>query len=130
MIHFRKLLRQKNVRWLYALAFMFFLFCEVGSHALLDFHGHDEASQRSATAQTDSDHQDRESECAVACDEESRQNPHSPNLPDQISHHDVLVPSYFFTFLPNVKEVERITTISLSHNFKTLSLPFLPPKYS
>jgi hypothetical protein len=130
LIRYRKLIKKRNIRWLYALAFMFILFCEVGSHAMLDSHGHDEMSHSSTTADAEFDHHDHECECAVACDEDSQPDPHSPNLPDQSSHHDVLVPSYYFSFLSNVKEVEHITTVSLRHDLDALSLPFLPPKHS
>lgn len=127
---YSKTLKRRNVRRLYALAFMFFLFCEVGSHALLDTHGHDEVPLSTTTTQADFNHPDHECDCAVACDEDSRQDPHSPNLPDQSSHHDVLLTSYFYTFPLNPKEGERVISATSRHEFKALSLPFLPPKHS
>jgi hypothetical protein len=127
---FRHSFSSRNCRRLYAVGFLLLLLCEAGSHAVLGGHVHyDESTRTAAAVPVHSDHHgDQDCDLYISCDEDLKQDSDPQVVQDDSSHHDVLVPSDLFSFIPNPKVVGTINSVSVVNGLASRGTPFLPPK--
>jgi hypothetical protein len=127
---YRNLTRGRYRRQISAAALLLSLFFGIASHALLlDEHGHEDHSQLASMEQEHVEHHDDDCVANEVCDQD-RDNPESPSLQDESTHHNVLVSSFTFSLMATQEKVGRIDAPAVHVDFRTLTPPFLPPKHA
>ena len=115
----------------FALLFLLFLTCEIGSHSFLDaHHEHHEISTEYTTSLAALDDHDHECTFAANCDDDSRENQEPSNVEHQRSHHDVLVSSHYVRFIQGNRLIQRFGFFDSHDSFRSLAPPYHPPKNS
>ncbi|MGH9946737.1 MAG: hypothetical protein ACRD6X_06035 [Pyrinomonadaceae bacterium] len=127
-VFYRRIVTSENLRRVFALAFLFFLLAEWGSHGVIFAHA--SSSEGQAFSAKETGHEDP-CKTLIQCTDGKRQNQQVPNLGHDASQHNA-----FFDRLSNLMlrkslyKEPQLTRERVSGLFRPVSPPFHPPEIS
>jgi len=130
LIRFRKKQR-RLARQIIAGAFLLFLFFEIGSHSFLDHHSHEVEDHEVSLEPSVHEHHETDCTPSFVCEPSEDHDPSTPEMRDQLSHHDVVVASVFAIGLIEDRVFSAPHTFAPGRaEFQPPTPPFHPPKVS
>lgn len=125
--------KRKHARKLCAYGCVALMLCQIGSHLLLDSHGHEIEEHPVVFLHDETDHHDsdRDSDCefAIECSDEHQDDDWLPNLQDENNHHHMLTSASLFRFVTLRRSSQRQKFAQPDILARTKAPPYLPPKH-
>lgn len=129
LLGFRSRNKRKHVRKQCAYGFVALMLCQIGSHFLLDSHGHEVEEHTQVFLHNETDHHDSDCEFAIECSDEHQHDDRLPNLLDENNHHHILTSASLFRFVTLRRSSQRPEFAQPVIFARTKAPPYLPPKH-